>query len=230
MNQRSLPIQLVETRGEIDLFLKEGMGDNSLPNWSTQESMAEHVRVMTDTFSAAEQIFDSREEEGLPILLVATLDENAARRKAFRANARSIFDSRQKRNVLGKESHQGLLVKVDSKADIQLMRNNINISGNISKDKQCGVAVIDNLQLFHPYVEDDLVGKLLKVKLVDYQNQRLNELARQSMLRFAEQNHVVVRSLDYSPGLHLFAVERATQDAIQALATMDAVISVKKMP
>lgn len=230
MNQRSLPIQLVETRGEIDLFLKEGMGDNSLPNWSTQESMAEHVRVMTDTFSAAEQIFDSREEEGLPILLVATLDENAARRKAFRANARSIFDSRQKRNVLGKESHQGLLVKVDSKADIQLMRNNINISGNISKDKQCGVAVIDNLQLFHPYVEDDLVGKLLKVKLVDYQNQRLNELARQSMQRFAEQNHVVVRSLDYSPGLHLFAVERATQDAIQALATMDAVISVKKMP
>lgn len=32
MNQRSLPIQLVETRGEKDQFLKEGMGDNSLPN------------------------------------------------------------------------------------------------------------------------------------------------------------------------------------------------------
>lgn len=230
MNQRSLPIQLVETRGERDQFLKEGMGDNSLPNWSTQESMAEHVRIMTDTFTAAERIFDAREEEGLPILMVATLDDNAVRRKAFRANARSIFDSRNKRNILGKDSHKGLLVKVDNKADVQLMKSNINIAGNISKDKQCGVAVIDDLQLFHPYVEDDLVGKLLKVKLVDYQDQRLNDLAQQSMTRFAEQNHVTVRALDYSPGLHLYAVESATQEAVQALATMDAVISVKKMP
>ena len=230
MNQRSLPIQLVETRGERDQFLKEGMGDNSLPNWSTQESMAEHVRIMTDTFAAAERIFDAREEEGLPILMVATLDDNAVRRKAFRANARSIFDSRNKRNILGKDSHKGLLVKVDNKADVQLMKSNINIAGNISKDKQCGVAVIDDLQLFHPYVEDDLVGKLLKVKLVDYQDQRLNDLAQQSMTRFAEQNNVTVRALDYSPGLHLYAVEAATQEAVQALATMDAVISVKKMP
>lgn len=32
MNRRTLPIQLVETRGEQDQFLKEGRGDNSLPN------------------------------------------------------------------------------------------------------------------------------------------------------------------------------------------------------
>ena len=230
MNQRSLPIQLVETRGEKDQFLKEGMGDNSLPNWSTPQSIGKHARIMTDTLSAAERIFDSREEDGLPILMVATLDEKAVRRKAFRANARSIFDSRNKRNVLGKSSHLGLLIKVDSKADVQSMKNNVNIAGNISRDKRCGVAVIDKLQLFQPYVEEDLVGKLLKVKLVDYQDQRLNDLARQSMVRFAEQNHVTVRALDYSPGLHLYAVESATQEAVQALATMDAVISVKKMP
>lgn len=230
MTQRRLPIQLVETRGERDQFLKEGMGDNSLPDWSTPESMGEHARIMTDTLSAAEHIFDSREEDGLPILMVATLDEKAVRRKAFRANVRSIFDSRDKRNVLGKSSHQGLLVKVDSKADVLTMKNNINIVGDISKDKKCGVAVIDDLQLFKPYVEDDLVGKLLKVKLVDYHDQRLNDLAQQSMIRFAEQNHVTIRSLDYSPSLHLYAVEAATQDAVHALATMDAVISVKKMP
>lgn len=230
MNQRRLPIQLVETRGEQDQFLKEAGGDNSLPKWSTPQSMREHTRIMTDTLSAVERIFDSREEDGLPVLMVATLDEKAVRRKAFRANARSIFDSRHKRNVLGKSSRQGLLVKVDSKADALTMKNNINLAGNISKDKQCGVAVIDDLQLFQPYVEEDLVGKLLKVKLVDYQDQRLNDLARQNMAQFAEQNHVTVRALDYSPGLHLYAVESATQATIQALATMDAVISVKKMP
>ena len=74
------------------------------------------------------------------------------------------------------------------------------------------------------------MGRLLKVKLVDYHDQRLNDLAQQSMVQFAEQNHVTVRALDYSPGLHLYAVEAATQEAVQTLATMDAVISVKKMP
>ena len=163
MNQRRLPIQLVETRGEQDQFLKEAGGDNSLPKWSTPQSMREHTRIMTDTLSAVERIFDSREEDGLPVLMVATLDEKAVRRKAFRANARSIFDSRHKRNVLGKSSRQGLLVKVDSKADALTMKNNINLAGNISKDKQCGVAVIDDLQLFQPYVEEDKYGKPLKM-------------------------------------------------------------------
>ena len=146
-----------------------------------------------------------------------------SKRKAFRANARSIFDSRQKRNVLGKESHLGFLVKVENKADLQAMRG--NISGNISQDKQCGVAVIDDLQLFHPFVEDDLVGHRLKVKLVDYQNQRLNEMARQELLQLGEEKHAAVRSLDYSPGLNLFAIDNASEDVVQALATMDAVIS-----
>lgn len=158
MNERNLPIQLVETRGERDLFFKEGMGDNSLPSWSTPESLAEHVSIMTGTFSNIENIFDSREEEGLPILMIATLDERASKRKAYRANARSIFDGRNKRNILGKDSHQGLLVKVDNKRDLQSMRENIN--GNISQDKLCGVAVIDNLELFHPSIEPDLEGCL----------------------------------------------------------------------
>lgn len=228
MNERNLPIQLVETRGERDLFFKEGMGDNSLPSWSTPESLAEHVSIMTGTFSNIENIFDSREEEGLPILMIATLDERASKRKAYRANARSIFDGRNKRNILGKDSHQGLLVKVDNKRDLQSMRENIN--GNISQDKLCGVAVIDNLELFHPSIEPDLEGQQIKVKLVDYKNQHFNNLAHQKLLQIGEQYNACIEALDYSPGLNLYSIENATSEVIDALATMDAVISVKRMP
>ena len=78
MNNKNLPIQFVETRGERDLFLKEGMGDNSLPAWSTEESLVAHAGIMENTFSGVDRIFDAREEEGLPILMVATLDKRAA--------------------------------------------------------------------------------------------------------------------------------------------------------
>ena len=227
MNNKNLPIQFVETRGERDLFLKEGMGDNSLPAWSTEESLVAHAGIMENTFSGVDRIFDAREEEGLPILMVATLDKRAAKRKAYRANARSIFDSRNKRNVIGKNSHQGLLVKVDCKNDLQMMRHNI-IGENISQDKRCGIAVIENLQLFHPYIEDDLIGKRVKVRLVDYQDQRLNELANHKIEQVIEQCNVNAHSLDYCPGLNLYVVENANKKVIEALATMDSVISVKR--
>lgn len=226
---KNLPIQFVETRGERDQFLKEGMGDNSLPAWSTEESLVAHVGIMENTFSGVDRIFDAREEEGLPILMVATLDKRAAKRKAYRANARSIFDSRNKRNVIGKNSHQGLLVKVDCKNDLQMMRHNIT-GENISQDKRCGIAVIENLQLYHPYIEDDLIGRRVKVRLVDYQDQRLNELANHKMSQVIEQCNVNAHSLDYCPGLNLYVVENVNKEVIEALVTMDSVISVKKMP
>lgn len=229
MNNKNLPIQFVETRGERDLFLKEGMGNNSLPAWSTEESLVAHVGIMENTFSGVDRIFDAREEEGLPILMVATLDKRAAKRKAYRANARSIFDSRNKRNVIGKNSHQDLLVKVDSKNDLLMMRLNI-IGENISQDKRCGIAVIENLQLYHPYIEDDIIGRRIKVRLVDYQDQRLNELANHKMSQVIEQCNVNAHSLDYCPGLNLYVIENANKEVIEALATMDSVISVKKMP
>lgn len=229
MNNKNLPIQFVETRGERDWFLKEGMGDNSLPAWSTEESLIEHVGIMENTFSDVDRIFDAREEEGLPILMVATLDKRAVKRKAYRANARSIFDSRNKRNVIGKNSHQGLLVKVDCKNDLQMMRYNIT-GENISQDKRCGIAVIENLQLYHPYIEDDIIGRRVKVRLVDYQNQQLNELANHKMCQVFERCNVNAHSLDYCPGLNLYVIENANQEVIEALATMDSVISVKKMP
>ena len=229
MNSKKLPIQFVETRGERDLFLKEGMGDNSLPVWSTEESLVAHVGIMESTFSCVDRIFESREEDGLPILMVATLDERAVKRKSYRANVRSIFDSKSKRNVIGKNSNQSILVKVDCKDDLQMMRHNIT-GENISQDKRCGIAVIDDLQLYHPYIEEDLIGKRVKVKLVDYQNQQLNELANNKICQVIEQCNVNAHSLDYCPDLNLYVVENANKEVIEALATMDSVISVKKMP
>ena len=37
--ERNLPIQLVETRGKQDIFLKEGFGNDELPEWATDESI-----------------------------------------------------------------------------------------------------------------------------------------------------------------------------------------------
>lgn len=229
---KNLPIQIVATRGEQDLFWKEGMGNNDLPKWATQATVIAHAGVMSGTFLAIDRCFDDRDEDALPVLMVASLEEKATLRKSFRANVRAVFDRKNKRNVLGKESQRGLLVKVDNRDDLNAIRRRVDdvSNGRASKDRVCGVAVIEDLQLFSPYVEEGLDGGNLKVKLVDYHDERLNDKSDEIMRNYGAQHNVKIRKLDYAKGLRLYAIDDATPEVIAAMATMDAVISVKRMP
>ncbi len=229
---KTLPIQIVHTREEQDSFLKEGMGDNKLPKWATQETVSAHAAIMSETFRAVAHEFDTRNESGLPILMVATLDEHATVRKSYRANVRAVFDIREKRNVLGKENRRDLLVKIDNRADLLRISERVaQVSqATASQDKICGVAVVDNLRMFRPMIEDNIVGGTLKVRMVDYHDKRLNNLSESLIRRYGEQNGIIIRRLNYTEELRLFAVENATPDIVTGLATMDSVISIKKMP
>lgn len=229
---KTLPIQLVHTRKEQDSFLKEGLGDNKLPQWATNETVSAHASMISDVLRVVGHEFDSREEDGLPIMMVASLDEHASIRKSFRANVRALFDICKKRNVLGKESLKGVLVKIDNRTDLQRIKGRVSQVRQFtaSQDKICGVAVIDNLKLFHPKVEDDINGGTLKVRMIDYQDEHLNDLSEKLFYRYAEQNGVVIRRMNYTDNLRLFAVENTTPNIVADIASMDSVISVKKMP
>lgn len=229
---KNLPIQIVSTRGEQDLFWKEGMGDNKLPKWATQATVTAHANVMSGAFSAVDRCFDEREEGALPVLMVASLDENATNRKSFRANVRAVFDRKNTKNVLGKESRRGLLVKVDNRDDLRAIRRRVEDAsrGEGSKDRLCGVAVVEDLQLFRPFIEEGLDGGKLKVQLVDYHNERLNAKSDELLREYGAHNNVAIRKLDYARGLRLYAIDNATPDVVTAMSTMDAVISVKRMP
>ncbi|MBR1834182.1 MAG: hypothetical protein IJ785_01545 [Bacteroidales bacterium] len=188
---KDLPIQIVNTRGEQDLFWKEGMGDNKLPKWATQATVTAHANIMSRAFSAVERCFNEREEGALPVLIVASLDEKATNRKSFRANVRAVFDRKNTRNVLGKESQRGLLVKVDNRDDLRAIRHRVEDAsrGEGSKDRLCGVAVVEDLQLFHPFVEEGLDGGKLKVQLVDYHNERLNAKSAELLQEYGAHNN-----------------------------------------
>ena len=229
---KTLPIQLVQTREEQDRFLKEGMGDSKLPKWATQETVSAHAAMMAQTFDVVDRQFTERGEDGLPVLLVANLDEHATVRKSFRANVRAVFDIQKKRNVLGKESHRGLLVKVDNRQDLHRIRERVEKArqATASQDRICGVAVLDGLSIFRPTVDEGIDGGTLKVRMVDYNDERLNNLSDSLIRRYGEQNGVAIRRLNYAEGLRLYAVDNATSAVVSALATMDSVISVKKMP
>ena len=49
---KNLPIQFVETRGEQDVFLKEGGGGSELPKWVTQDTIQKNIASIRKAFKS----------------------------------------------------------------------------------------------------------------------------------------------------------------------------------
>lgn len=232
---KNLPIQFVETRGEQDVFLKEGGGGSELPKWVNKETITHNVTTMRTSLTVLGALFDAREADGkddLPLLAVATLHEKATA-KSYRANARGLFDGKRKRNVIGVDSPRDLLVKIDNKAELLRIARNYSPAAvaEAGKVKQFGLAIISNIHKYRPHIDEDLVGNPLKIRLIDYQDNELNERSEILFLRKCEEQNLHVRKVNYAQDVRMFCVSEVQDNAsIQALATMDSVLSVKKMP
>lgn len=231
---KNLPIQFVETRGEQDVFLKEGGGGSELPKWVTQDTIQKNIASIRKAFKSLDTIFENRAtfgDEELPLLSIVKLHEKATA-KSYRANARVMFDGKRKRNIIGVKDTGRLVVKIDNKAELIRVEKKYEEAVKVgSKMQQFSLAAIEDLQPFYPYVEEDLLGHPIKVRLIDYLDCKLNEKSEMMFLQKCAENHLRVRKADYGMELRMFSID-STQDsnAIQALATMDSVISVKKMP
>lgn len=223
---KNLPIQIVKTRGKQDVFKKEGSG-GELPKWVTREVINSHKTAITHTLDTISTLFDNEPERELPVLVTATLYDKATA-KTYRPNIRAIFNQREKQNLIGSESVNKLIVKIDNKADLLLMKKNVR--GARSKEKECGIAAIISINRLEPHVEEGTDSGAIKVRLVDYKDECLNKKAEEVFKRECQAMGVECEALNYAPSLILYGIESSSSEIVQSLATMDSVISVKRMP
>lgn len=228
---KNLPIQLVKTRGDQDKFNKEGGSSETPPKWVTPEIVRNHSISMKEALSSFESLFEERESQ-LPILVVASINHEATA-KSYRPNLRSVFRTPRKNNVIGIDSFAKLLVKIDNLADLQFIHHTIDnvINGHSTKDKPIGVAAVEELYIFTPTVDvDNLDGKTVKVRLVDYKSAELNSKASEIFKQNCQNAGIEIEQSHYSSNLIVYKAKNVSKDGLRALTTMDSVISVKEMP
>ncbi len=231
---RTLPIQLVETRGPQDIFHKEGMGDNNLPSWATEDTVFDNAARIRASFEEVGRLFDERgntPDHQLPIVLSATLNEKGIA-KSFRGNVRSLFDTNRKKNLIGGGRRGSLLVKVDTKNDLVKMASSISEDRmrSISMQKKIGLVTVDDLSVYKPLIEDNLEGQSVKIRLIDYLNAEYNTLSEKMLMKRCEELGIEIKFASFSSESRLYYADNVSGDAIEGLATMDAILSVKKMP
>lgn len=228
------PIQIVKTRGAVDQFKKEGAGSSELPKWATPQAIRENAQSIGNTLQTIGGLFRKRYAEGnnLPVLLVATLNEDATA-KSYRPNVKSVFRINKQSNVIGVAGVAELFVKIDNQDDLRTIQGIISdVKGNrSSKERKIGVAAIKGLTLFHPKIEtENLSEKTIKVRLIDYKSDELNQLAESHFIEQCSKHNIDVVKLNYASGLHLYKIDKVLIDQLHHIATMDSVISVKEMP
>lgn len=230
---KNRPIQIVKTRGSQDWFKKEGSG-GGYPKWATPEAIRKNTAMISQTLQSLDRVFHQRREEGndLPVLLVATLNEDATA-KSHRPNVKSIFRTKQRSNIIGVAGLGELFVKIDTLDDLNVIKESISDIRHhrASKEKTIGAAAVQSLDIFHPeFNANELAGKTVKIRLVDYKSYRYNQLAEQRFVKECEICGIEVVKLDYAPDLFLYKVEDIDESQLGHIATMDSVISVKEMP
>lgn len=169
---KTFPIQVVKTRGKQDIFKKEAGGSNELPDWVNDDAVRVNSSIIISQLNDLEGELERKmkEKTPVPILMTATLHEKATA-KSYRSSTRAIFDTEQKRNIIGMDSVRNLIVKIANLADVQAIKKNVQGTPgrSISKDKRCGIASVVDFKRYVPTCDaNELVGKVAKVRLANF--------------------------------------------------------------
>ena len=228
---KELPIQIVELRQNQDDFKPEGGGGNQLPQWVTDTVVKQNGTNVSLQLNLLEDVLSQRQNANIPILVEAKLNDEATA-KSHRSGVRSMFDVARKRNVIGMTDYNKVLVKIDNTSDLHEMKSRFGKyrNANIKEDEKKAIATIEGVTQYQVFVDDDIANQEIKVRLVDYCDEAINSSLEQQFLSFCSDNGLEECKLDYSKNLKLYSIKKANKQVLQKLATMDGILSIRKMP
>lgn len=231
--KKKLPIQLVEFRKKKDDFLPEGGGSKNLPKWVTDSAIQKNGITVCRQLDLFSVLLERRKQEqnDAPILVVANLNKEATA-KSHRGEIRFMFDNESKRNVIGMNGFNDVIVKIEGNADLKNIKSRFSQynSSTISKSVKKAIAAVEDMHLFTPCIDANLNGQEVKVRLIDYLDDRLNTKCIERFDRVCKENGLLYESMEYSDSLFLFRIEKIDANSLEKLSTLDGILSIKQMP
>lgn len=222
MAEKYLPIKIVQKR-EKDASLTEAGGGDP-PAWMEKVDIEERSEMMTETLKEVEGVFDSRSDRlsFVPATIQLSLD-NKAIAKTYRSEVRKIVDVNYKNNIIGLKGDDTILVKVDNREDLKEINRNVT---NFKKSKE-GLASIVNTSLFKPEINVE-EKELLKIKLLNYQDNDINNAVHLAFLETCEAVGVDVHSSSYTPEMKVYQLP-FEEESFAMLQEFEAIASIEDM-
>ena len=229
MKDKLLPIKFFQKRKD-DQQDTEGMGNKFLPKWAklSSQEINEKSANLSKTINLASAILKEKQanENFIPVVLRVQLNEDA-RAKTPRKNLDELFKSKKDHNIIGMDEDGGLMIKLESESDI------IEIQEKTTKvdSFNLALAAIDDEEVFKAKIDFDPEAKTIKkVKLMDYDNYHLNEVAERYFTTECAKIGLEVKKLDQFKKQNIYSVKGVTLDNLDEFVNIDGIFCIEEFP
>ena len=230
MADERLPIKFFAKR-EMDEMMVEPSPRGDAPSWVLMgEELIKRVQLLERDL---DEIRDSmlereRKQSIVPVTVKARIKEDATA-KSHRKEITDLFRNKGKNKVIGLTGIDELIIKIESKADIEA----IAVKLKEFETNSYAISCVEKMLEYQPLI--DLIDgeEDYKVKLINYQEYEQNEaIARLFEKKLHDRNIVVQKTLyaNELPIYNLKKIDKATIDALKYEEIFEAVFSIEPMP
>lgn len=234
MADKNLPIKFFEKR-QKDEQETEGGGGGKLPEWvlKTPSEIKQRSAYFRTRLDAVSETFTekAKRKSFLPTVVRLKINEDALA-KSYRPDIAKLFNV-GKLNLIGFDNADELLIKIDNAEDLKRIEENFPIANTdfYSQSFAIGISAIDGLETYQPVVDvDKKEGKVLKIKLFNYQDYELNNILIRAFESYCSENKITCERSVYSADLHVYRVVLDSAETLGELQEFDGVQLISNMP
>lgn len=162
----------------------------------------------------------------LPTIVKIKLNDDALA-KTYRVEIGKIFNFGKKVNIIGLVGENQLLIKVDNINDLAQIEARI-----ADMDKNVlGISALEEAEDFKPMIDLEATEENdLKVRLINYGDYKLNEIAERSFEKLCEQLGIKYQRLNYTKDLILYQVSNIKPQGLTNFNESESIFSITKTP
>ncbi|NVN97110.1 S8 family serine peptidase, partial [Candidatus Nomurabacteria bacterium] len=228
--EKNLPIKLFKKRDNDKLLnnlavISEKMGNKFKLQGDELLQRSNYFRTYFDGLS--NRIYQKAASNNyLPTVVKLKINEDALA-KTYRGEIGKLFNLQRKINIIGLVGENQLLIKIEDAKDL----SQIEVRIADLKKNAVGISAIEEAEDFKPIIdlEEDFEGDL-KVKLINYGDYKLNEVARRNFENLCSQLGVKYQKLNYTKDLILYRVKDIKPEGLTNYAESESIYSISKIP
>lgn len=243
MMDKLLPIKFFEKR-KLDEQLTEPGGGKELPQWVLQgEALNQHSIQLTNDIDDIEKNYKEHEQENhtLPMAIVTSVYKDAIA-KSHRGPIIDCLNGDNNDNVIGIISNENRILLDEESKESEETRNILslittnelitNIKQKLKdvRNFQKLISSITKLKVFNASIvkyNDD--NNVYRVMLIDYANNKLNQLSQQHFKNKCEESGIrIVKEVKYSKDMRIYRVILDTIGDMKKIQNIEGIFSVEE--
>jgi hypothetical protein len=147
--------------------------------------------------------------------------------KSYRSHIGKVLNIGRKTNIIGLIGDDELLVKIDDSTDLET----IDAKFSQTEKNLIGISAIERAENFKPMVSLPKSGvKEFKVKLINYGDDRLNQIAERYFQEICGEQGAQCEKLNYTRDLILYRVSAIKPQTLSNFSESEGVFSITEMP